>query len=360
MAIILYLFTLSSPNLLFVSISLYQRRKILQTLPSSISTIMVDRISNLSDELLCHILSFIPTKLAFTTTVLSKRWTSLCYSLPVLDFEYGWEDSCYQFDRFCRNVDAVMLSPLSTNQPLQTFYLKCYLRDQDHISRIFNAWIEAAKRRHVEEIILTLNFHILNPTIFISRTLVVLKLKRIHVTIDTLCVDLPSLQTLHLKYVDFKNWNDYINFLSFCPILLDLHAECIYIRSGMNLEEGLRSLTLSTLVRASISSMDALFNGIDNVEFLRIITRFGSTEASLEAIPMFTNLTHIELLFFYNSFHCWDGVVELLRNCPNLQILFITKVCKIKCLLVNFFSIYFDKCYFLSLDSGPRPTHPRN
>ena len=56
--------------------------------PYSDSTEMVDRISGLPDELLCHILSFLPTKLAFTTTIISKRWTLLCYSVSVLDFNY--------------------------------------------------------------------------------------------------------------------------------------------------------------------------------------------------------------------------------------------------------------------------------
>jgi hypothetical protein len=101
----------------------------LQLVPSFASTMVVDRNNDLSDELLSYILSFIPTKLAFTTTVLYKRWTPFCYSLPVLHFEFVREnreqhvkDTFYRFSHF---VDTLMLSHLSTNKPLETFLLIC-------------------------------------------------------------------------------------------------------------------------------------------------------------------------------------------------------------------------------------------
>jgi hypothetical protein len=106
---------------------------------------------------------------------------------------------------------------------------------------------------------------------------------------DTSCVHRPLLKTLHLKYVGFRNRNDYMNFLSASAILHKLHAEHISLRSEMHIdkknntpEEGFKSLTLSKLIRASISSMDALFNGIDNVEFLRI-TKGYSTVSKLKS-----------------------------------------------------------------------------
>jgi len=307
---------------------------------------MVDRISILPNKLLCHILSFLPIKQAFQTSVLSKRWTRLCYSLSVLRVDFDDEIDDEAFVSFCCFVDTIMLSARAIFRPLKKFRLKCTSGDP-----VCSLWLEAAKCRGVEEIHLIMNFHTLYASLFISRTLVVLKLNTIKIVSDTSCVYLPSVKTLDLKFVYFETRKDYVNFISACPILQDLHAKHIYVRSDMNrdknnveLEKGFKSsVTLSTLVRASISSKDVLFNGIGNVEFLRITTGFQSREASFEFIPLFSNLIHIDLMFFHSSFHCWDGVVELLRHSPKLQILFIKKVRCVLCL--SAYSFFFPNIY---------------
>jgi hypothetical protein len=270
---------------------------------------MVDIISSLPDEILCHILSFLPTKLAFTTTLLSKRWLPLFYSLPILDFEdinkpFKGHDT---FLRFCRFMDNIMLSPLSTNTPLKKVSLNCYYYrgQENHIC----LWLEAAKRRRVEEF--HLNFHLdnnpLKPNIFISQTLVVLKLEMIRIGDDTSCVHLPSLKTLHLDVVIFLNQNDCINFLSACPKLEHLHAK-VYLQ----FDQG---------------SMDFMFDVVKNVQFLSIVCNPSNQQGSLKNIPVFQNLIHIELMLRGCSCLCWDDIEELLRHCPKLQILFIIKVC---------------------------------
>ena len=210
-----------------------------------------------------------------------------------------------------------MFSPLSTNQPLKSFRLNCLSgRNHKRDCDIFNAWLEATKRRDVEELHLNLYYQTLNPIIFISQTLVVLKLEFLQLAIDTSCVDLPSLKTLHLKSVYFTNRNDYMNFLSACPILEDLHAKSIYIHNAnIAQEEGFKSLTLPKLVRVNINSTGDPFYGIDNAQ-----------DTIFKAIPLFPNLVHIEIVFWSHSLHCWDGVLQLLCHCPKLQILSIGKV----------------------------------
>nr|XP_027062783.1 uncharacterized protein LOC113689155 isoform X2 [Coffea arabica] len=46
-----------------------------------------DRLSALSDSVLCHILSFVPTKLAASTSILSTRWRYIFFGVPKLDLD---------------------------------------------------------------------------------------------------------------------------------------------------------------------------------------------------------------------------------------------------------------------------------
>lgn len=106
-------------------------------LPSQESRAAMDRISGLPDELLCNILSFLPTNFAFTTTLLSKRWTPLFYSLPVLRFDDNKFKDFQTYDRFYSFLNNLMIHPLSINQahPLKTFRFKqCY----QHMARSRN------------------------------------------------------------------------------------------------------------------------------------------------------------------------------------------------------------------------------
>jgi len=121
-------------------------------------------------------------------------------------------------------------------------------------------------------------------------------------------------------------------------------------RSESNaLEEGFKSLTLSKLVRASILSTNALlFNGINNVKFLRITLEYPS-KGCLKFIPLFPNLIHIDVVFSDFTLNCWDVLEELLRRSPKLQLLFIKKVC----LFASFFLfsfICFDKFNLIDHD----------
>jgi len=306
----------------------------------------VDRISALSNELLCRILSLLPIKTAFTTTVLSTRWTPLCYSLTTLRFDDETVENYKAFGRFCRFIDTLMLSPRVSNKSLKTFHLKCRFGIYDDYRQSFHAWVEASKRRCVEEFHLIMNKHTLNPTIFTSQTLVVLKLEKVQVEAETLCVDLPSLKTLHLKYVCFENQNDIKKLLNGCPNLQDLHTSYPrYMRREENKEgEEFESLFLSKLVRADVGSIDVPFNAIHNAEFLRVVriqepSLQMNVDEIFKGIPVFQNLIHIELWCF-GFFHGWDGVVELLWNCPKLQIVFIRKVCGLEVFYMLFFFLH--------------------
>jgi hypothetical protein len=178
-----------------------------------------------------------------------------------------------------------------TNKPLKTFRLDCYYGGkQDSISNVFDAWLEALIRRRVQQLHLNLHNHTLNLNIFISETLIVLKLKNLIITTVASCVHLPSLKTLHLEYISFQKFDDYDNFLCACPNLEKLFIHKIEINSRH------------------------------------------TEHVSCLVIPVFSfqNLIHIKLDYHCEtqSIYCWwYSVVDMLRLCPKLQNFFIKKVC---------------------------------
>ncbi|CAL9224402.1 unnamed protein product, partial [Arabidopsis halleri] len=87
----------------------------------------MDLLRNLPDELLCHILSFLTTKEAALTSVLSKRWRNLLAFVPNLDIEdnvflYPEMGKCDRDDirqLFMEFVDRVLA--LQGNSPIKKF-----------------------------------------------------------------------------------------------------------------------------------------------------------------------------------------------------------------------------------------------
>ncbi|XP_039682866.1 F-box protein At4g09920 [Medicago truncatula] len=228
----------------------------------------MDRISNLPDELLCHILSFLPTKIAFTTTVLSKRWTPLFHSLTILRFDDETVHNYAAFNSVCGFIDTFMLPPRLPNQFIKTFSLKCRFVFSDSNCHILDAWVEAAKQRCIEEFHLSMIARISNDTIFTCQTLVVLKLEWLQVEVENLCRDLPSLKTLQLRFVRFKNKNVLQQLLNASPNLEDLNAYGTSKHDKNSAPVGVKSLSLAKLVRAEMRAIDVPYNVVNNVEFL--------------------------------------------------------------------------------------------
>ncbi|KAI3923881.1 hypothetical protein MKW92_025269 [Papaver armeniacum] len=128
-----------------------------------------DRISNLPDSLINHILSFLSdTTYAVRTCVLSKRWRYIWTSLPVLKFsdEFHYDDSDVEEDyyidredmcfinRFIGFVDKV-LSLRDNNSDIQIFhfeYSPTYHWCGEKSERFVNRCIAAAASHNVQEL----------------------------------------------------------------------------------------------------------------------------------------------------------------------------------------------------------------
>jgi hypothetical protein len=119
----------------------------------------------------------------------------------------------------------------------------------------------------------------LQIVIFVFPTLVILKLNRLSV-FGNISVDLPSLKTLHLSEVYFKNKDNLNKLLNGCPILQDLHIDHIYyVGIEYYIEAEIKLKFFSKLMRANIdASHDVPFTAIYNVHFLQLKVRYFDTK----------------------------------------------------------------------------------
>lgn len=112
----------------------------------------VDRISNLPDPIIQHILSFLPADDAIKTCILSKRWDSIWTLVPNLIFRR--ECSCSQeAENFAVFVDKALMhyrSPKVKKFLVEFEFTECFKAQVD-------SWVDFAVRLKVEE--LCLEFH---------------------------------------------------------------------------------------------------------------------------------------------------------------------------------------------------------
>ncbi|KAA8519879.1 hypothetical protein F0562_014211 [Nyssa sinensis] len=112
----------------------------------------VDRISSLPDTVLVHILSFLPTKDAIKTTVLSKKWQFLWTLVPTLHFydpKLLRNGDIHSFVNFIDQTLILHNAPKITKFRLELDYYAVFK------SRV-NLWVRFAVRREVEELDLDL------------------------------------------------------------------------------------------------------------------------------------------------------------------------------------------------------------
>jgi hypothetical protein len=194
--------------------------------PDCISDPTVDRISDLPDSILCHILSFLPTKQALTTTILSKRWKPVWLSVLALNFD---DKTFKDFNTFREFVYSIMFILRDKKTSIHSFCLKLGNSsrfDQKHFNRIFKFVME---RGGVD-----IDFNMDDKVPCIKLPLSILNFKKLQVLKlthlemrDLDLVDFPQLKTLHLDRLKFKSHQHYGKFLFGCPVLEDLHTKRI-------------------------------------------------------------------------------------------------------------------------------------
>ncbi|ESQ45513.1 hypothetical protein EUTSA_v10010911mg, partial [Eutrema salsugineum] len=182
-----------------------------------------DRISELPEDLLLHILSSLSTEIVIATSVLSKRWRSLWKMVPKLEFNFEDHKSEHH------TVSEIVCRSLLSHKAPVLESLSLVVRDETEALDI-GIWVGIAFSRHVRKLVLDLwnegGDLVKFPSVLCScsNTLEVLIL-------EDIILDLPSrvcfksLRELHLYRVDFKDEESVSNLLCGCSSLQDLFVE---------------------------------------------------------------------------------------------------------------------------------------
>ncbi|KAL9286307.1 putative FBD domain, leucine-rich repeat domain superfamily, F-box-like domain superfamily [Arabidopsis thaliana] len=179
----------------------------------------MDRISGLPDEVLVKILSFAPTKVAVSTSILSKRWEFLWMWLTKLEFG-GKLYSESEFKSFLDRNLSLHRAPV-----IESFCLKLsnsVLKPED-----IRMWVVVVLSRYVRELEIYSSCYqdkqnILPSSLYTCKSLVILKLNGGILMDVPRMVCLPSLKTLVLKGVNYFKQGSLQRLLSNCPVLEDL------------------------------------------------------------------------------------------------------------------------------------------
>ncbi|KAJ0231552.1 F-box domain-containing protein [Hirschfeldia incana] len=173
----------------------------------------LDSISSLPDEILHHIFSFVPTNVAITTTVLSKRWRHVWCKIPYLSFPHINNSSIESIHETLASYTAPKIMRFHLYVDSQTW------EDSERSSHV-DRLIKFAIAHNVEKLSLVLNAYYVFPDFFFSNS----SLKQLIVdsrNISPKCnVSWTSLQTLSLRNSSLDEY--FTKLLSGSPMLESL------------------------------------------------------------------------------------------------------------------------------------------
>lgn len=187
-----------------------------------------DILSSLPDCVLTHILSFLPTKDAVSTCILSTRWRDLWAGVPSVDLDdklLYFHDidfvHSYEYVPFMDFVDRILYHRGASN--MTKFRLSCVVCFCP--SRV-SSWISFAIGQNVQELDLCLDLEIpfaLPQCVFNCPSIRVLKIDMECVLMLPQMVSLPNLKTLYLALVEFSDEESTHKLFSSSPVLEELY-----------------------------------------------------------------------------------------------------------------------------------------
>ncbi|CAA7021987.1 unnamed protein product [Microthlaspi erraticum] len=271
----------------------------------------MDRISELSDELLIEILSRFPTKDAISTCKLSKRWKCL-WIAPVIQ-------------SFRLNISV----PRAITEDVKTWLAIATSRSLRELDVSYCCYpIKPGKTRYDPP-----GKHgILPLSLYACRSLVVLKLSgHILMNVPRRMVCLPSLKTLQLREVSGLHGKSLGRLLSICPVI-----ENLLVDFSDRLEIDTPSLKYLRLEDGNDENESCLIENMPELEEAYVDVRYPDIQSLVGSIQSVKHLTicskalygdgfvfrHLEELKLCDCSECSSMLLSrLLTDSPNLRVL---------------------------------------
>lgn len=187
-----------------------------------------NRIGDLPDSILGRILSFLPTKEAVRTSVLSKRWLYIWCLSPKLNFGY-WHPDCRKL--LMNFVERALVLRSSDIQKFSLLFEVC-----SDTSRV-NTWISSVIRHRVQELHLYLDSitetFLLPHCLFSCESLRILELWMSHFMKLPSFICFSNLKILTLQFVLFPDQHSTQQLFSGCPVLEEIKlVDCDWANVG--------------------------------------------------------------------------------------------------------------------------------
>ncbi|XP_010512272.1 PREDICTED: F-box/LRR-repeat protein At3g60040-like isoform X2 [Camelina sativa] len=344
-----------------------------------------DAISWLPREVLGDILSRVPTKLAASTSLLSKKWRNVFALVHNLDFddsdllqpEEDEEERGVMRESFKDFVDRTLA--LQCGSYIKKFSLKCHIHDDKSKLAHVVRWVCNAVERGVFQMDLSIKtcFHALLPSeLFTSKTLVKLRLgtqisfeglppnvslpalkililESVLIPPDDLCYVLlpgcPVLEELYVYHDGFEGWPYRISSQTIKRLLLHYDEFEIDFMSFMSIDApnvlfmdyshyalpDYPQVNLESLVEARLDiqytkiierpDLTGLIMGISNVQTLHLSPNTVDVISGCVRhgllLPVFNNL--VSLSFGSKNKEGWELLPYLLEQSPKLETLII-------------------------------------
>ncbi|ESQ39578.1 hypothetical protein EUTSA_v10001111mg [Eutrema salsugineum] len=330
-----------------------------------------DKISELSDDLLLRILLHIPTKDAMATMVLSKRWRFVWTMMPKIEYKESKSICRLRWPRR-KSVYWFLYESLKLHKApvIDSLCVKlgplCPATDVD-VEKLVAKVFDRVVRELEFKLLWSGNLISLPNSLYTCDTLISLKLcHKIFIDFPSLGC-LPSLKTLCLSSVVYKDEVSLVRFLSSCPVLEKLLVKrkkadnvakfCVkvpsllffsyyschyeYTRCLVIDTPALKHLSISYLSvdHCSIENMPCLdsaaisfsINCYDHDKFLRCLSSVLTLELCFDDITLqccsTINFSRLVKLHICPDESDWlEPLILLLGNSPNLKYLLVDYV----------------------------------